>query len=311
MKKTINIPKILAIACCLLTSIISINKLDALTYNSYLRLSGSDSFLTPGYSTSVGSNGSLVFVSLYNLEGTGGLDYYITTTLQMCSTGFYSITANSEDSVFTISKSVKSIGNCLVNGYDGTLYEIKWVRYLPVVNGFDQAVGQVFVQTSPLNYSNFHKFVSTNLTVQTAQVYEQQQTNDKQQQTNDKLDQTNDKLEDLNKNLKSDEIDDNSGFFSNFSSSDHGLAGIITSPLRAINKLTSVCQPVSFNVLDEPIELPCGDTLFWNKEGVQSFKLIWNILVGGPILFLLLKKLFKVVENLKNPDDDRIEVLDL
>lgn len=139
----------------------------------------------------------------------------------------------------------------------------------------------------------------------------QQQTNSKLEDLNKKQDQTNGKLEDLNKNLKSDEIDDNSGFFSNFSSSDHGLAGIITSPLRAINKLTSVCQSVSFNVLDEPIELPCGDTLFWNKEGVQSFKLIWNILVGGPILFLLLKKLFKVVENLKNPDDDRIEVLDL
>ena len=139
----------------------------------------------------------------------------------------------------------------------------------------------------------------------------QQQTNSKLEDLNKKQDQTNGKLEDLNKNLKSDEIDNNSGFFSNFSSSDHGLAGIITSPLRAINKLTSVCQPVSFNVLDEPIELPCGDTLFWNKEGVQSFKLIWNILVGGPILFLLLKKLFKVVENLKNPDDDRIEVLDL
>lgn len=147
--------------------------------------------------------------------------------------------------------------------------------------------------------------------VEAKKIGQSQQTNSKLEDLNKKQDQTNGKLEDLNKNLKSDEIDDNSGFFSNFSSSDHGLAGIITSPLRAINKLTSVCQSVSFNVLDEPIELPCGDTLFWNKEGVQSFKLIWNILVGGPILFLLLKKLFKVVENLKNPDDDRIEVLDL
>lgn len=147
--------------------------------------------------------------------------------------------------------------------------------------------------------------------VEAKKIGQGQQTNNQLEDLNKNQDQTNSKLDDLNKNLKSDEIDDNSGFFSNFSSSDHGLAGIITSPLRAINKLTSVCQPVSFNVLDEPIELPCGDTLFWNKEGVQSFKLIWNILVGGPILFLLLKKLFKVVENLKNPDDDRIEVLDL
>lgn len=142
--------------------------------------------------------------------------------------------------------------------------------------------------------------------------------NNKQQQTNNKLDdlnnkqnQTNSKLDDLNNNLKNSDVDTNGSFFSNFASTDHGISGIITAPLRAINKLTSTCQPVTFSVLEEPIELPCGDTLFWNKEGVQSFRLIWNILVGGPILFLLLKKLFKVVESLKNPDDDRIEVMDL
>lgn len=128
---------------------------------------------------------------------------------------------------------------------------------------------------------------------------------------NDNQQKTNDKLDDLNSSLKNSDVDTNSSFFSNFTTTDHGISGIITAPLRAINKLTSACQPVTFSVLEEPIELPCGDTLFWNKEGVQSFRLIWNILVGGPILFALLKKLFKVVESLKNPDDDRIEVMDL
>lgn len=171
-----------------------------------------------------------------------------------------------------------------------------------------------FGYSAILRYTDLVYYNSTDYNaalIEAKKIGQSQQTNNKLNDLNNKQDQTNGKLEDLNKNLKSDEIDDNSGFFSNFTSSDHGLAGIITSPLRAINKLTSACQPVSFNVLEEPIELPCGDTLFWNKEDVQSFRLIWNILVGGPILFLLLKKLFKVVENLKNPDDDRIEVLDL
>lgn len=142
--------------------------------------------------------------------------------------------------------------------------------------------------------------------------------NNNQKITNEKLDninnnqvQTNQKLDDLKDTLKSDDVDDKSSFFTDFSSADHGLSGVITAPLRAVSKITATCQPVIFSVLDEPIELPCGDTLFWNKESVKSFKIVWNLLVGGPLIYFLIKKLFKVIEGLKNPDDDRIEVLDL
>lgn len=139
----------------------------------------------------------------------------------------------------------------------------------------------------------------------------QVQTNKKLDQLNKNQNQTNNKLNDLKDTLKSDDVDDKSSFFTDFSSADHGLSGVITAPLRAISKITATCQPVTFSVLDEPIELPCGDTLFWNKESVKSFKIVWNLLVGGPLIYFLIKKLFKVIESLKNPDDDRIEVLDL
>ena len=129
--------------------------------------------------------------------------------------------------------------------------------------------------------------------------------------TNVKIDDTNEKLDNLKDTLKSDDVDDKSSFFTDFSSADHGLSGVITAPLRAVSKITATCQPVTFSVLDEPIELPCGDTLFWNKESVKSFKIVWNLLVGGPLIYFLIKKLFKVIESLKNPDDYRIEVLDL
>lgn len=126
-----------------------------------------------------------------------------------------------------------------------------------------------------------------------------------------KIDKTNDKLDDLNGNILDDNVDENGSFFSDFTDNDHGLSGIITAPLRAINKLTGECEPVTFNVLNEPIILPCGDTLFWDKPSVASFKIIWNLIVGGPLLFALLKKLFNVVENLKDPDSSKIEVVDL
>lgn len=126
-----------------------------------------------------------------------------------------------------------------------------------------------------------------------------------------KIDKTNDKLDDLNGNILDDNVDENGSFFSDFTDNDHGLSGIITAPLRAINKLTGECEPVTFNVLNEPIILPCGDTLFWDKPSVASFKIIWNLIVGGPLLFALLKKLFNIVENLKDPDSSKIEVVDL
>lgn len=173
--------------------------------------------------------------------------------------------------------------------------------------------GKLYIrlQVSSKSEVDFTKLMLAKGNVSSFIEYGKQSCSNKLDDMNDKQQKTNDKLDDLNSSLKNSDVDTNGSFFSNFTSRDHGISGIITAPLRAINKLTSACQPVTFSVLDEPIELPCGDTLFWNKEGVQSFRLIWNILVGGPILFLLLKKLFKVVESLKNPDDDRIEVMDL
>lgn len=305
MIKKIKIPKVILIACCLLISLISIDKLDALSANTYIRLNGSDTDLKDGYYTYFDKNTNLIFKSIYYLNDTGNLDYYITTSIIFCSSFGVNSVYNNE-SEFLVSTKIKDLGTCEFDGIsDRVKQEVTWVQYLPVVNSNTQALGQVFIKfVNDKNWRLGVQIVSKTITVQSAGVYEQQQTNDKQ-------DQTNDKLDDLNSSLKNSDVDTNDSFFSNFTTTDHGISGIITAPLRAINKLTSACQPVTFSVLDEPIELPCGDTLFWNKEGVQSFRLIWNILVGGPILFLLLKKLFKVVESLKNPDDDRIEVMDL
>lgn len=305
MIKKIKIPKFILTVCCLLISLISIDKLDALTANTYIRLNGSDTDLKDGYYTYFDKNTNLIFKSLYYLSDTGNLDYYITTSIIFCSSFGVNSVYNNE-SEFLVSTKIKDLGTCEFDGIsDRVKQEVTWVQYLPVVNSNTQALGQVFIKfVNDKTWRLGVQIVSKTITVQSASVYEQQHANDKQ-------DQTNDKLDDLNSSLKNSDVDTNDSFFSNFTTTDHGISGIITAPLRAINKLTSTCQPVTFSVLDEPIELPCGDTLFWNKEGVQSFRLIWNILVGGPILFLLLKKLFKVVESLKNPDDDRIEVMDL
>lgn len=331
MKKMLIIPALLV-----MTLFFSLTDLDAEQINNfdiYVKLNGTNIFFEntgdpadpdKPYSN-VKSLGSGVEMSMIvTLNDYKSLVGRYLIVVDYCSTAYPSLgnvatpgTADFINSTFIANYSTTTAGaSCKVGDYTGSIYKAVYAinRNVRISDNFGVRIwgGTTFDYVTWFKINSVSVYDYTpELETSFQNIKSQQDLENKLNNLNNTQQETNDKLEDLNKNLKSDEIDDNSGFFSNFTSSDHGLAGIITSPLRAINKLTSACQPVSFNVLDEPIELPCGDTLFWNKEGVQSFRLIWNILVGGPILFLLLKKLFKVVENLKNPDDDRIEVLDL
>ena len=130
----------------------------------------------------------------------------------------------------------------------------------------------------------------------------------------EKQDETNQKLDEVNNTMKDDNVDTGQagGFFDSFDNKDHGgISGVITAPLSAINKINQPCSAININLWDKDITLPCGDTLFWNKENVSTFRGVWNLLVGGPIIYLLMVKLFQVIQNLKNPDDGRVEVAKL
>lgn len=214
MKKKIKIPKFILIVCCLLTSVISINKLDALTSNTYIRLDGSSTNLNDGYYTYFDKNTNLIFHSIYYLEDTGNLDYYITTTVTFCSSYGVNSVYNNE-SEFLVSTKIKNLGSCEFDGIsDRVKEEVTWVQYLPVVNSETRAVGQVFIKfVNDKTWRLGVQIISKSITVQSAGVYEQQQTNDKQ-------DQTNDKLDDLNSSLKNSDVDTNSSFFSNFTTTD-------------------------------------------------------------------------------------------
>lgn len=110
----------------------------------------------------------------------------------------------------------------------------------------------------------------------------------------------------------SDATDSAGSFFSGFETEDNGgLSAIITAPLKFIEKATDSCSPLTLTAFDTDIELPCGDTLFWNKPEVASFRTVWNTIIGGSILFMILRKVFKVVENAKDPEHDKVEVMKL
>ena len=129
-----------------------------------------------------------------------------------------------------------------------------------------------------------------------------------------KIDETNEKLDDLNQSINDDNVSGatstGNDFFDNFTDSDNGgISGIITAPLNAINAmLNGTCQPLSTTYKGKTISLQCG-TDMWNK--LSAIRDFLNLVLGGLLCYRICLKIFHIVQNLKNPDNDKVEVMNL
>ena len=103
-----------------------------------------------------------------------------------------------------------------------------------------------------------------------------------------------------------DDLKNNSAFQDNT-----GLSGIISMPLTFVNSLTNTCEPISLTIpyMDVNVSIPCLQPIITNKMPLLA-NLI-KIIVNGFIVYRILLDIFQIVRNAKNPEDDRIEVLDL
>lgn len=130
---------------------------------------------------------------------------------------------------------------------------------------------------------------------------------------NSNTDKITDSVNKTNDTMKDDNIDTSSSnsFFNNFKSSDHGLTGIVSAPLKIINQFTTTtCKSVNIDFLGAKADLPCGSTL-WGREDLKTFVDIYNVIMGGLISYGALKGIFSRVQDFKNPDDSKVEVIDL
>ena len=119
----------------------------------------------------------------------------------------------------------------------------------------------------------------------------------------------NDSINDSN---VSDTTNDASNFFSNFNTNTHGLTGIITSPLLAIQSLTSqTCEPLVLPLpfVNENLTLPCMRSIYLEYFG--DFMTLYDIITLGIISYWVLVRIFALVKDFKNPEHDEIEVVDL
>lgn len=122
-----------------------------------------------------------------------------------------------------------------------------------------------------------------------------------------------DTIGDINDSITSPDVDSDTGnsFFNDFENNDHGLSGIITAPISLIQKLTEGnCSTIEISIMGKNLDMPCGSTLF-GREDIQSFVTSFNIIVGGLICYGAVRGIWKTIEDLKNPDESKVEVMDL
>jgi hypothetical protein len=101
--------------------------------------------------------------------------------------------------------------------------------------------------------------------------------------------------------------------FLSFETSTYGLSSILTAPLSLIQSLSSqqcssVVLPLPY--VDEDLTLPCMTTIYNNMFG-NVFMTLYQTITTGVIAYWIVVDLFATVKSFKDPDEDRIEVVNL
>lgn len=125
---------------------------------------------------------------------------------------------------------------------------------------------------------------------------------------------TTEAVEDVNDTLKDSSIDSSqaSDFFEDFDDNDHGLSGVVTAPLNFIRNLSSAtCSPITLNIpfVNTSFNLPCFSSIY--SQHFSTLFQTYRIITFGIVAYWVCIKIFGLVKGFRNPDDDRVEVLDL
>lgn len=115
--------------------------------------------------------------------------------------------------------------------------------------------------------------------------------------------------------VTSDLIDSGTGadFFNDFDDEDFGLSDIITLPLATIQSLSSsqcvaLELPIPFTN-GSSITLPCMAEIYQSKaSGIYN---LWQVVCYGLIGYWIGTDIFHMVKGFKDPDTDKVEVVDL
>lgn len=234
-----------------------------------------------------------------------------------------------------IGQSTQSL-SCSFGSWSGDLIQTSWIMNYNLVR--DGSSGNSFLD-STINFHLPNNILGFNSTMRFVNVYidkydesivqsikqaqigettnqELSNINSKIEETNDKLDDVNDNLGNINDNITNNDINGAqntaNGFFDNFSDNDYGLSSIITIPLSSIQKITNAtCTPINIPIpfTNKNIPLPCMGTIY--QQNVPLLLNIWQVVSFGLISYAIIVDIFGMVKKFKDPNDDKLEVMDL
>lgn len=211
-------------------------------------------------------------------------------------------------------------GTCSVSWTDGNAESTANITYCSSTNhtGLTLAIGTLGTTNNMVMFNSSVDYTQ-GIRIHTATIEEVQNSvdfspiinNDNQNTQNiiNNINNNNQKLEDINNTLTDDNITANADadFFDNINLfEDNTLSGIITAPLTYLRSIDGTCSPITLTYKSSNITLPCGDTIFWGRNDVSSFRTFWNILFGGYIIYRLCFKLFKTINDALDPTKDDI-----
>lgn len=128
------------------------------------------------------------------------------------------------------------------------------------------------------------------------------------------ISKTESAINDVNNSINNSNVDNGTGesFFDDFTSQDFGLSQIITIPLSTIQSLTSkTCTPLSIPIpfTGKNISLPCMTEIYQTK--LPTIYNLWKIVSFGIVAYFIAIDIFHIVKGFKDPESDKVEVLDL
>lgn len=237
---------------------------------------------------------------------------------------------DARDGSLSISTQVLKVNKrCVVSGYEADVYRFTFFVASASDIGQDRLglnfTTRLFNETSYYTYMRILSvFGSDTLSYADIEAGQNDSIQSQQKEANEKLNDINNSIKNqteeqkkTNQTLTDDDVGDSTNkaneFFSGFTTDTFGLTSIITAPLELIGSITSsTCSPLGLKVpfLDnKTLNLPCMSSIYSQYFG--SFLTIYQTITFGIIAYWVCVRIFALVKDFKNPDTDKVEVLDL
>lgn len=279
---------------------------------------------------SIASNGSRISTGDKFIFYGNSINNYM--YVDVCTTGYKPSTwvYDVKDGDVSISTQVLKVNKrCVVSGYEASVYRFTFFIASASDIGQDR-LGLNFTTRlfSETDYNVYMRILSVfgsdtlsyaDIEAGQSEAIQQQQKemNDELKKQTNEQKKTNEELKKTNDTLNDDDTTDSTNkaneFFSGFTTDTFGLTSIITAPLELIGSITSsTCSPLGLKipfVENKTLNLPCMSSIYQQHFG--SFLTIYQTITFGIIAYWVCVRIFALVKDFKNPDTDKVEVLDL